>query len=100
MGKVKELMGQSIITDNLEQCYICKTKPAEIHHIVFGTANRDLSTKFGLIVPLCPMHHREGPHAVHRDRNADLYFKRLAQKQFGKHFPEYNFQEVFGKDYT
>jgi len=46
------------------------------------------------------MHHREGPHAVHRDRNADLYFKRLAQKQFEKHFPEYNFQEVFRKDYT
>lgn len=100
MGKVKSIMGQSIITDNLEQCYICKRKPVEIHHIVFGVANRDLSDKFGLIVPLCREHHQDGAEAVHRNKNANLYFKRLAKKQFEKHFPQYNFTEVFGKDWS
>lgn len=59
---------KSIITADLEHCIICG-KPAEKHHC-FGSANRHLSTKDGLILPLCPEHHRDGENAVHR--NADM----------------------------
>lgn len=59
---------KSIITDDLDHCIICG-KPAERHHIC-GGGNRHLSTKDGLIIPLCPEHHRDGVNAVHR--NADM----------------------------
>lgn len=99
MGKVEGFM-ESIITTDMEHCFICKTAPAEIHHIIFGTANRDLSDKFGLVVPLCAKHHRTGNHAVHKYKAADLYFKRLAQEQFAEIFPQYNFRQIFGKNWN
>lgn len=91
-------MGESIITSDLTRCDVCGA-PAEVHHIVFGTANRDLSTKFGLVVGLCPEHHRTGKNAVHKNRRADLYYKALAERRFKEHWPEYDFREVFGKDF-
>lgn len=59
---------RSIVTEDLETCIICG-KPAERHHI-FGGSNRRNSTVDGLILPLCPEHHREGVNAVHN--NADM----------------------------
>lgn len=59
---------RSIITDDLNHCVLCG-RPAELHHIC-GGYNRTLSTKDGLILPLCPEHHREGANAVHQ--NADM----------------------------
>ena len=92
-------MVESIITDNMRECFICHRTPAEVHHIVFGTANRDLSDKFGLIVPLCAYHHRESPKAVHANREADLFFKKLAQERFKEVWKEYDFRTVFGKEW-
>lgn len=100
MGEIKKIMGaESIITNDMCHCYVCGSPNVEIHHIIFGTANRDLSDKFGLIVPLCSKHHRTGKHAVHKDINANLFFKKMAQEQFKKHFPQYDFIEIFGKDW-
>ena len=59
---------KSIITNDLEHCIICGQR-AEKHHC-FGAANRKLSTKDGLIIPLCAYHHRESDIAVHQ--NADM----------------------------
>lgn len=91
-------MGESIITSDLTHCDVCGA-PAEVHHIIFGTANRELSERFGLIVGLCPIHHRTGKNAVHRNRTADLYYKALAERRFKEYWKDYNFREVFGKDY-
>ena len=90
---------KSIITCDMEHCAVCQSSFVEIHHIVFGTANRDLSDKFGLVVPLCEKHHRTGKNAVHRDRNADLFWTRLAERRFKEVWKEYDFLEVFGKDW-
>ncbi len=54
---------KSIICEDLTYCIICGAR-AERHH-VFGASNRHKSTKDGLIIPLCAVHHREGPDAVH-----------------------------------
>ena len=99
MGKVKSIM-ESIMTIDMEHCFICQRTPVEIHHVVFGTANRDLSDKFGLVVPLCAKHHRTGQSAVHRSKAADLYFKKMAQECFEKRWPQYKFREVFGKEWN
>ena len=64
----QEFTLKSVITDDLQHCMICG-RPAERHHI-FGGSNRHRATKDGMIVPLCPEHHREGINAVHN--NADM----------------------------
>lgn len=38
-------------------CLICNKAGAEVHHLVFGTANRKLSDEDKLCVPLCREHH-------------------------------------------
>ncbi len=89
----------SIITDDMEHCMVCRSSHVVWHHVVFGTANRRLSDYYGLIVPLCPFHHNESQKGVHFDRELDLYFKRLAQTKFEEKYPKLNFVEIFGKNY-
>ena len=88
-----------MITDNEHECYICGRWGVEAHHIFFGTANRKLSDKYGLVVPLCKEHHRMREDAVHQNRDTDLFLKRLGQEYFEKNYPELNFMEIFGRNY-
>ena len=90
---------KSIITDDLSTCYICGRPATEIHHCIFGTANRKLSDKYGMIVGLCYDHHR-GKHGVHNgNRELDLKLKRLAQEQFNKTYEKVDFIAIFGRNY-
>jgi len=89
-------MTKSIITDDMESCYICGSNIVQIHHVIYGTANRKMSDKYGLIIPLCPYCHKR----VHeQDRNLDLQLHRLAQRRFTEEYPYLNFMEVFGRNY-
>ena len=88
---------KSIITDDLTQCYICGNPFVELHHVCFGTANRKLSDKYGLIIPLCAEHHR-GNKGVHQDRALDLFLKRMAQEKFEEVYDE-DFIKIFGRRY-
>ena len=38
-------------------CAICDQPNAEIHHLVFGVANRRLADEDGLVMPVCRNHH-------------------------------------------
>ena len=92
-------MTESIVTKDSEHCFICGSSSGlEIHHCLFGTANRKLSDKYGLTVPLCPDCHR-GPKGVHHNKQLDLHIKRYAQMQFEKEYSFERFMEVFKKNY-
>lgn len=94
MGKTK-----SIIVDRMDNCFVCGSPYVEVHHIMYGTANRKLSDKYGLIVPLCQEHHR-GQTGVHFKRSLDLHLKKLAQEKFNAVYgANKSFLEVFGKNY-
>lgn len=94
MGKKK-----SIIVECMDNCFVCGSPYTEVHHIIYGTANRKLSDKYGLIVPLCNEHHR-GQTGVHFNRDFDLYLKKLAQEKFNSVYgADKSFVEVFGKNY-
>lgn len=41
----------------MEYCAICGKQTKEIHHLVFGTANRKLSDEDKLCMSLCREHH-------------------------------------------
>ena len=71
----------SVITDDLEHCYLCKSNQIHIHHI-FGASNRKRSEKYGFIVPLHPRWHNMSKDGVHFNRDLDLKFKRLAQTYY------------------
>lgn len=69
------------------------------HHIVFGTANRKQSEKYGLKVWLCAKHHT-GADGVHFDSELNKHLKKLAQAKYEAVYGNReDFIEVFGKSY-
>lgn len=90
----------SIMNTESGRCFLCgaETETAR-HEIYFGSANRRLSKKYGLWVDICPMCHQYGEHAVHRDRNADLFLKRIGQNRFEKEHSREEFMKIFGRSY-
>ena len=81
-------MSKSIITNDMEHCFICGNPTVAFHHVINGVANRKKSDKYGLIVPLCPRHHDE----IHQNQ-------KLAQKKFEEVYGHEKFMEVFRKNY-
>lgn len=101
---------RSIMHDEREHtCYLCmllkgdsgEKRCLQEHHVVFGSANRKLSERYGLKVYLCGEHHLEtgGPYAVHRNPEIRLLLCKMGQIAFEKIFPELSFRTIFGKDY-
>lgn len=83
----------------MDNCFVCGSPYVEVHHVIYGTANRKLSDKYGLIVPLCHEHHR-GQTGVHFKRDLDIHLKKLAQEKFEAKIGARNeFIRVFGKNY-
>lgn len=87
-------------------CYLCmmlysdfSIKQTEEHHVIFGTANRKLSEKYGLKVYLCIWHHKESKEAVHKNAEIALVVKKEAQKAFEKRWPKLDFRKIFGKNF-
>jgi len=69
------------------------------HHVYFGSANRRLSEKWGMVAMLCPDCHQNGPHAVHRCRETDLMIKRKYQRIFEETHTRVLFIGIFGRNY-
>lgn len=91
----------SAIVDRLDRCIVCGSySNIQIHHI-FGAANRNNSTKYGLVVPLCVYHHTGSSKAVHgRDgHELNLELKKLGQKAFEWNYTREEFLKIFGKNY-
>lgn len=67
----------SIVTDNLEQCYICGMPKNHLHEVFYGN-NRINSMKYGCIVPLCAYCHSK----IHNDIQIDLILKKELERAF------------------
>jgi hypothetical protein len=90
---------KSILQEDTDYCFVCGRYGTEIHHIFFGTANRKLSDKYGLVVGLCYNHHR-GRLGVHNgNRELDLMLKQIGQTRFNNVYPDEEFLAVFGKNF-
>lgn len=89
---------QSILTDDMEHCYLCE-RPAEcVHHIFFGP-NRQVSEQEGFTVPLCNSCHNMSGYGVHFNRESDLFLKRLAQRVYEKEHTREEFIGLIGRSY-
>ena len=79
-------------------CLVCGCYGVDRHHVLYGTANRAQSERYGLVVPLCRRHHEE----VHGNPNKglDLLLKRTAQEYFEKHYGDRAlFVKTFGRSW-
>ena len=101
-------MAKSILHNKSDgTCYLCmllnqdcnRRTVLEEHHVIYGTANRRLSEKYGLKVYLCPAHHKHGTTAVHRDHDVDLLLKFRAQREFEKWHSHEEWMRIFGRNY-
>lgn len=91
-------MEKSIVT-NMQECYVCNSSNIEIHHIFYGVANRKISDKYGLTVPLCPEHHR-GKTGVHGgNKTLDIDLKKRGQRAFERKYSHEQFMKLFYRNY-
>ncbi len=84
----------SILTNNLEVCYVCGKKKDHIHEIYKG-ANRQVSIRNGFCVPLC-----NGCHA--RTENEIDFLRSLqveCQKTYEKNHTREEFLKLIGRNF-
>ena len=84
----------SILTNDMEHCYICGAKKTHIHEICFGK-NRLNSIKYGLVIPVCFNCHVK----IHNDINLQEEHHKIAQKKFNEVYPDLDFVEIFKRNY-
>lgn len=89
----------SILTNNLDQCMMCGAYDTIERHHILGAADRNKSTKYGLIAPLCPSCHRIGRHSVHQNRANSDKLKAKAHIAFEQCYPDLDFLRIFGRNY-
>lgn len=68
-------------------------------HEVFYGYNRQKSIKYGLVVFLHPALHNMSDKGVHFNKDFDLALKKIGQQAFVKHYPDLDFQKIFGNNY-
>ena len=100
------------ILQSEKECFFCRalwengdelptqyTWPLDKHHIMHGTANRQIADRLGLWVWLCPYHHTVSAESVHKSRATDTALIRIGQRAFEERFGRVNWMKYFGKNY-
>lgn len=91
--------GKSIPAFKCSSCYVCDSPYVQIHHIIYGTANRQISDKYGYVIGLCQEHHT-GRQGVHFNKQLDMQLKRMAQEHFEANYgTREDFIKTFGKSF-
>lgn len=67
----------SIVTDDLEHCYLCGGIKNHLHEVFYGS-NRVNSMRYGCVIPLCDSCHTK----IHQDIELDLGVKKLLESAF------------------
>ena len=82
-----------------ERCFLCGNRQGlEFHHIMHGTANRRLSTKYGLTCFLCKTHHT-GSYGVHSNAELNRWLQKVAQTAFERQYNRPAWMKIFRKNY-
>lgn len=88
----------SILVDDLGYCIVCGKPHPHKHEVFFGN-KRTQSIKYGMVLPLCYLHH-EGNDSPHRNREIDLRYKEKAQAIWESTYgTREDFIRIFGKSY-
>lgn len=93
---------KSIVTEYKEICFFCGRTAESEHHLIFGTAGRELSEKDGLKVPICNNCHNMGEvkRRIHDNPMAEKLSKMLGQAIYeGKIGTREEFRKRYGISY-
>ena len=93
---------KGIVTEYENICIICGRAAEAEHHLIFGTAGRNLSEKYGLKVPICNGCHtmKEKCRRIHDNPMAEKLSKMLGQAIFeAKVGSRDDFRKIFGRSY-
>ena len=96
-NKLKKLEAKrfSILTDNMQICYICNKARKDDLHEIFEGSNRQTSMKWGLVIPICRKCHDEWK----TNKEIKEAVRKEAKEKFYKLYSKEKFLEVFGKFY-
>lgn len=90
----------SVLVDDLEHCIVTGSPEVAMHHVFNGNPYRELSDRYGFIVPLRPDWHNMTPYSVHVNQEFDENLKRQAQEYYEAHIgSRQQFIAEFGKSY-
>ena len=84
----------SILTNDLDHCVICGSNKDHLHEVFYGR-NRLNSIKYGLVIPLCSLHHME----MHKNIDWQDYWHKKGQKAFIANYPYLDFSDIFKTNY-
>lgn len=84
----------SILTNDMEHCYICQSPFVEIHEI-YNAGNRKISMKNGFCVGLCRSCHAQ----VTLDYEKNLYLKKKCQLKFEETHSRDEFLSLIKRNY-
>lgn len=83
----------SILTDNMNQCYLCG-KPKQHTHEIFYGRNRNNSMIYGCCIPVCMDCHNR----IHNNITLDTELKKKTQMVFEETYEE-DFLSIFKRNY-
>lgn len=91
----------SIFTDDLDHCIICGKPNTNKHEIFFGNKHRQLSIKYGLVIPLCIAEHHNQieQKGIHFDKEMQNYWHKKGQTKFNEVYPDLDFIDIFKRNY-
>jgi len=84
----------SLFTDDLKHCILCGKKKDALHEVIFG-CSRQISMKYGLVIPLCYECHQE----MHINKLWQDDWKRKGQLAFIANYPDLDFLSIFHRNY-
>ena len=87
----KERKRYSIMTDDMQRCFICGQAKHDVHEI-FGGKNRAKSIEHGLVIPICRIEHGN-------IKNFEKWLHRIGQLKFEETHTREEFIEEFGESY-
>ena len=79
-----------------KECEICgRYEYLDEHHLIEGHGLRKLSDKYGLVINICRICHKN----IHSKKELQEWSKRTGQKLFERKHTREEFIKIFGKDY-
>lgn len=79
-----------------KECEICgRYGYLDEHHLIEGHGLRKLSDKYGLVINICRICHKN----IHNKKELQEWSKRTGQKLFERKHTREEFIKIFGKDY-
>lgn len=85
---------KSILTDDLNKCFICGRLAVDIHEI-YSAGSRKQSMKYNFCVPLCRQCHQH----ITLNYDDNLKLKKLCQSKFEENHTREEFMQIIHKSY-